>query len=64
MDKNLVQGNRLPLNILIVEGSSQSYAYSSIMFHQFVRAYFENRLSEFMEKVLEERRRFLSTKDR
>lgn len=55
-------GNKLPLNILIVEGSYQAYAYSSIMIYQLVKAYYAGRLGEFMKQIKKERDNFLASR--
>ena len=57
-------GNRLPLNIVIVEGTSQAYAYRSIMFYQFIKAYFEGELEELIKQVKKERDDFLHSRGR
>lgn len=55
-------GNKLPLDILIVEGTSQAYAYSSIMIYQLVRAHFEGKLDEFIKQVKKERDGLLNSR--
>jgi len=54
-----LQGNELPLDIILIEGSNQSYCYTSIMTYQLIRAYFDGRLEKFVGEILEERQAFL-----
>jgi len=59
-----LQGNKLPLDIVtLIEGSCQSYCYSSIMIYQLVKAYFEGRLEEFMSEIKKERDTFLKSRE-